>query len=215
MSCSRSKPLRGFSRCFSTKPPRRPGSGRPPASSLLPPQPGRCSSLLSHFRLREHLLVGRDLAGSTPVWTFFVWAPHHVAPALKTEPLNVSVCLLSTLSSPRCSDPGSWNFVTMNLEPRAVPGAQKAFSMGLCFCLVWFSSHTGQRSRSWDYEMKNLRLGPALNKQMNRDFPGGPVVRTPHFHSQGLGLICGWGTETPQAAWCGQKNKIKINTINK
>ena len=26
------------------------------------------------------------------------------------------------------------------------------------------------------------------------EFPGGPVVKTQHFHCQGQGLILGWGT---------------------
>ena len=32
------------------------------------------------------------------------------------------------------------------------------------------------------------------------EFPGSPVVRTPHFHGRGgLSLIPGWGTRVPQA----------------
>ena len=30
-----------------------------------------------------------------------------------------------------------------------------------------------------------------------RDFPGGPVVKTPHFHCRGMGSIPGWGTNIP------------------
>ena len=40
-----------------------------------------------------------------------------------------------------------------------------------------------------------------------REFPGGPVVRTPRSHCRGLGSIPGQGTKIPQAAWCGQINK--------
>ena len=36
-------------------------------------------------------------------------------------------------------------------------------------------------------------------------FPGGPVVRTQHFHCQGPGSIPGWGTKIRQAMQCGQK----------
>ena len=48
-----------------------------------------------------------------------------------------------------------------------------------------------------------------LNKTNNWEFPGSPVVRTPHFHCQGWGLIPGWGTKIPQIAWHGQKKKKK------
>ena len=48
-----------------------------------------------------------------------------------------------------------------------------------------------------------------------RDFPG-PVVKTMCYTSAGgSGLIPGWGTKIPHAAWSGQNNKIlkkKINT---
>ena len=39
------------------------------------------------------------------------------------------------------------------------------------------------------------------------DFPGGPGVKTPGFHTKGPGLIHGWGTKTPCATKCGQKTK--------
>ena len=37
-----------------------------------------------------------------------------------------------------------------------------------------------------------------------RDFPGGPVVKTPCFQCRGVGLIPGQGTN---AAWYGQKKR--------
>ena len=39
------------------------------------------------------------------------------------------------------------------------------------------------------------------------NLPGGPVVKTPHFHCRGLGFDPGWGTKIPQAAQGGQKKK--------
>ena len=36
-------------------------------------------------------------------------------------------------------------------------------------------------------------------KKQKREFPGGPMVRTLHFHSEGLGLIPGQGTKTLNA----------------
>ena len=46
-------------------------------------------------------------------------------------------------------------------------------------------------------------------KSNNREFPGGPVVRTRHFHSGGGGLIPGQGTKILLAMWHGQKKKKK------
>ena len=40
-----------------------------------------------------------------------------------------------------------------------------------------------------------------------REFPGGPVVRTQHFHCQGQGSIPGWGIKILQTMRHGQKNK--------
>ena len=40
-----------------------------------------------------------------------------------------------------------------------------------------------------------------------REFPGGPVVRTLHFHCWGPRSIPGRGTKILQVAWCGQRNK--------
>ena len=40
-------------------------------------------------------------------------------------------------------------------------------------------------------------------------FPGGPVVRTPHFHCRGPGSIPGQGTKILQAERRGKKKKKK------
>ena len=42
-----------------------------------------------------------------------------------------------------------------------------------------------------------------------RDFPGGPVVKTPHFQCKGMGSISGQGTKIPHAMWQGQSIKKK------
>ena len=46
-------------------------------------------------------------------------------------------------------------------------------------------------------------------EKKKREFPVGPVVRTPSFHCQGPGSIPGPGTKIPQAAWRGQKQTQK------
>ena len=49
----------------------------------------------------------------------------------------------------------------------------------------------------------------------DRDFPSGPVVRTPCFHAGGMGSIAGWETEILHAAHSMAKKfkneKLKIN----
>ena len=39
------------------------------------------------------------------------------------------------------------------------------------------------------------------------DFPGDPVVKTPHFHSRGHGFNPWSGIYTPHATGCGKKKK--------
>ena len=41
----------------------------------------------------------------------------------------------------------------------------------------------------------------------DRDFPGGPVVKTPPSNEGGTGSIPGRGTKIPHAAWRNQKKK--------
>ena len=43
------------------------------------------------------------------------------------------------------------------------------------------------------------------NTQNFRGFPGGPVVRTWHFHHWGLDSVPGWETKIPQAACAAKK----------
>ena len=50
-------------------------------------------------------------------------------------------------------------------------------------------------------------------KNVIRDFPGGPVVRTLCSHCQGPGLIPGWGTKIPPAVLHGQKKKKDTNEL--
>ena len=44
-------------------------------------------------------------------------------------------------------------------------------------------------------------------KKFYWNFPGNPVVNTPHFQGRGTGLISSWGTKIPHATWHTQ-NKI-------
>ena len=62
--------------------------------------------------------------------------------------------------------------------------------------------------------MPSTVLDPlSINNNENREFPGGPGVRTQHFYYQGPGSIPGWRTKILQAAWQGQKI-INTNNIN-
>ena len=57
-------------------------------------------------------------------------------------------------------------------------------------------------------------LGKSLNLPLKegspRDFPDGPVVKTPHFHTEGESLIPGQGTNISHALWPPQKKKKKM-----
>ena len=44
-------------------------------------------------------------------------------------------------------------------------------------------------------------------KSMNRDFPGGPMVKTPPSNAGDMGSTPGHRTKIPHAGWCGQENK--------
>ena len=44
-----------------------------------------------------------------------------------------------------------------------------------------------------------------------KEFPGGPVVRTPHFHCRGPGSIPGQGTKILQATRHSQKTPKRWN----
>ena len=45
------------------------------------------------------------------------------------------------------------------------------------------------------------------NKRKTRDFPGGPVVKTPYFHCRGYGFNNGQGIQILNAAWQGQNKQ--------
>ena len=46
-----------------------------------------------------------------------------------------------------------------------------------------------------------------LKKVLSREFPGGPVDRTPYFHCKGMGSTPDWGTQIPQTASPQNPNK--------
>ena len=79
----------------------------------------------------------------------------------------------------------------------------------------------------------NLKLAPNLSSGQNcysvllkvpslkfyiRDFPGGPVVKTPHSNAGGEGSIPGQGAKIPHASWPKKqsiKQKKYCNKFNK
>ena len=69
------------------------------------------------------------------------------------------------------------------------------------------------KKKRWYLKYKsNKMFSLSVHKQLMNEnlilkkIPGGPVVRTPHFHFPGLGLIPGQGTKIPQAV---QPSKTK------
>ena len=55
------------------------------------------------------------------------------------------------------------------------------------------------------WEVIPFRKG--LKIQMDRDFPGGPVVKNLPCNAGDAGSIPGWGTKIPQAGQHGQKKR--------
>ena len=45
------------------------------------------------------------------------------------------------------------------------------------------------------------------------EFPGGPVVKTPHFQGKGTEVIPGWETKIPYAVQGSQKKKCMFSTF--
>ena len=73
--------------------------------------------------------------------------------------------------------------------------------MGCHFLLQWSKSSVNIK-----YTIKFIELY-TLKRVNSREFPGGPVVSTQHFHCKGMGSISGWGTEIPHASQYSQENE--------
>lgn len=65
----------------------------------------------------------------------------------------------------------------------------------------------GKYPNNWDSKGGEEKRGQrvCLKKQQLRDFPGGPVVRTPRFQCKACGLAPGQGIEISHATWGSQK----------
>ena len=57
---------------------------------------------------------------------------------------------------------------------------------------------------------QKILLLSSIKNESTGDFSGGPVVKTPCFHSRGMGLIPGQGTKIPHTVQHGQTLKKKI-----
>ena len=55
--------------------------------------------------------------------------------------------------------------------------------------------------------MDGVIKGKSGISRAQRDFPGGQLFKTLASTAGGLGLIPGWETKVPQAAWHGQKKR--------
>ena len=72
--------------------------------------------------------------------------------------------------------------------------------------LVYISHSLPESHSLRHYKKVRLRI-------RNRDFPGGPVVKTLPSNAGGVGSIPGWGTKIPHAVGCSQKLKKKKKRI--
>ena len=60
------------------------------------------------------------------------------------------------------------------------------------------------KQRERQTERGDIENVVSVHLKISREFPGGPVVRTPHFHCRTVGdtgLIPGQGTKIPHAVW--------------
>ena len=55
--------------------------------------------------------------------------------------------------------------------------------------------------------MLPIRYSLQLQGESLGEFSGGPVVRTPCFHSQDIGSVLNGGTKIPQIMQCRQEKK--------
>ena len=77
-----------------------------------------------------------------------------------------------------------------------------------CLCEVGLAPHCTRRKMKRIGRKRDQGCRGFLHwKQVNWEFPGGPVVRTLMSHCQSLGLISGQGTMIPQAKWYSQNLK--------
>ena len=60
-----------------------------------------------------------------------------------------------------------------------------------------------------------LSFQECLSKLLLRDFPGGPVVKTPPSNAGGAGLIPSWGAKVPHALWPKNQNIKQKQYCNK
>ena len=70
---------------------------------------------------------------------------------------------------------------------------------------AWGLNHWSARKSPGDHFRLKVR-----SKQRHWDSSGRPVVKTSWFNAGGMGSTSGWGTKTPHAVQCGQKNKINF-----
>ena len=65
-----------------------------------------------------------------------------------------------------------------------------------------------------DGRLKSNHINKYIKINDLGDFPGGPTVKTLHFHCESTDLIPIWGTKISHAVWHSQKIKIKVNDLN-
>ena len=58
-----------------------------------------------------------------------------------------------------------------------------------------------------EHKNQKVRSLPSTEKNLNRDLPGGAVVKTRTHNAGGPGSIPGRGTKTLHVKWCSQKKK--------
>ena len=70
----------------------------------------------------------------------------------------------------------------------------------------------GCQEEGWDKNSQGGSLGQESLSKCSEDFPGGPVVKTSHFHYRGHGFNPRLGTKILHIGWCKIKRCLeKLN----
>ena len=108
--------------------------------------------------------------------------------------LGVSPVLTGSQGSCRAAPQKAASF--SSLSQPSCPRRCKWQQALACAFNTWLRHTTGRAKTYW------------------REFPGGPGVRTLHFHCRGAGSIPDRGTKIPQAAQCGLLTQLFVEPGN-
>ena len=102
---------------------------------------------------------------------------------------------------------------------RAVGSDKTGHSRVSCTRILYLTHHLKQRMRQMPLLTNTLRRQTPISIQLNVSniqtsgcdlFPGGPVVKTPHFHHKKCRFILSLETKIPNAEWPRLKSQVDV-----